>query len=422
MQPGGRQPVEVFVSYAREDARLMKALDAHLSPIQRQGTMTAWSDLEILPGQEWRAEITDHLERASVILLLISAYFLKSDFCYGEEMKRALERHSAREARVIPVILRPSAWTESPVAKLQALPSNGKPVTQWQNKDAAFESIAEGVQDAIADFLGAGPAPELRSGGDGVEVRLSENPAPWSPRPGTTQTNPSTAAAAPERVYVGLSRLRDLEAQQARLDSYLHLYIELESSQRLPRARVLIPRIRQVGAPENGEVSDGFWEEVEAGLDQINPLGEPAWLRTLPEEFGEWAAKFDADLERAYLVLRNMMNPLQAVALDTAVQELLEALYGVHDGSKWLLDKSRQAAEECVTKIGDLVKNIIALVPPSEEVQPELRHDPAVLERYAAAITSTGRETGSGEQAAPTFGGGPGASGIERHRREAGHG
>jgi hypothetical protein len=50
------------------------------------------------------------LNRANVILLLISADFLASDYCYDVEMKRAMERHEAGEAIVIPIILR--QWTE----------------------------------------------------------------------------------------------------------------------------------------------------------------------------------------------------------------------------------------------------------------------------------------------------------------------
>jgi hypothetical protein len=42
-------------------------------------------------GQEWKGAIDQHLEESSIILLLISASFLASDYCYDVEMKRALE-------------------------------------------------------------------------------------------------------------------------------------------------------------------------------------------------------------------------------------------------------------------------------------------------------------------------------------------
>jgi hypothetical protein len=110
------QPVEVFISYSHKDDPLREKLDTHLSLLRRQGVIAAWHDRRIAAGQEWARAIDEHLERAAVILLLVSADFLASDYCYDREMRRALERHDAGEARVIPVILRPVNWHEAPFA------------------------------------------------------------------------------------------------------------------------------------------------------------------------------------------------------------------------------------------------------------------------------------------------------------------
>ena len=142
--------VELFYSYAHEDEQLRDELSKHLSILQRQGILSAWHDREITAGSEWKGEIDAHLESAQVILLLISADFLASDYCYDVEMKRALERHERNEAIVIPIILRPVSWSGAPFAKLQALPKDAKPVTTWSNRDAAFLSITEGIRDAVS--------------------------------------------------------------------------------------------------------------------------------------------------------------------------------------------------------------------------------------------------------------------------------
>src|SRR5690349_5863095 len=105
-----RAPVSVFYSYAHQDEALRQQLETHLSLLRRQGLISEWYDRKILPGAEWVGEIDEHLERASIILLLISADFLASDYCYDKEMTRALERHKQGEARVIPIILRPCDW------------------------------------------------------------------------------------------------------------------------------------------------------------------------------------------------------------------------------------------------------------------------------------------------------------------------
>ena len=108
-----------------------------------------WHDRQISAGNEWANEIDEHLNTACIILLLISADFLASDYCYDVEMKRALERDTAGEARVIPVILRSVDWQNASFGKLQALPKDGTPVTSWNNQDEAFTDIARGIRAAI---------------------------------------------------------------------------------------------------------------------------------------------------------------------------------------------------------------------------------------------------------------------------------
>jgi len=146
------KPIEIFFSYAHEDEELRDELAKHLSILQRQGTITAWHDREITAGSEWAGDINEHLNLADIILLLISSDFMASDYCYDKEMTRALERHEAREAVVIPVILRSTKWTSAPFGKLQALPRNGTPVTKWPDRDEAFLNITEGI-NKVAKML-----------------------------------------------------------------------------------------------------------------------------------------------------------------------------------------------------------------------------------------------------------------------------
>jgi hypothetical protein len=111
-----------------------------------------WYDREITAGTEWKGQIDQHFNSAGVILLLISADFLASDYCYDVEMKRALERHDQGEARVIPVILRPVDWKGAPFGKLQALPTDAKPVNSWNNRDEAFTDVARGIRQAVGQL------------------------------------------------------------------------------------------------------------------------------------------------------------------------------------------------------------------------------------------------------------------------------
>jgi hypothetical protein len=88
-----------------------------------------------------------------VILLLVSSDFINSDYCYDVELKRALKHHENRMSIVVPVILRPVVWNKTLFSKLQALPKDGNPVTEFQNQDSAFVEITEGVRSAIESYL-----------------------------------------------------------------------------------------------------------------------------------------------------------------------------------------------------------------------------------------------------------------------------
>jgi hypothetical protein len=152
MSADDHAPIEVFISYSHKDEALREELGTHLSLLLRERVIDEWHDRRIVAGREWNGAIDEHLNRAAVILLLVSADFLASDYCYDIEMKRALERHDAGDACVIPVILRAVDWRGAPFAKLQALPKDGKPLTSWPNKDEAFTDVARGIREALKDL------------------------------------------------------------------------------------------------------------------------------------------------------------------------------------------------------------------------------------------------------------------------------
>lgn len=145
-------PVEVFCSCAHEDEAWLYKLEAHLSSLKRQGFLSLWHSRLIEPGVDWARSVDTHIERASIILLLISADFLASDYCYGVEMKQALERHSSREARVIPILVRPVDWKGTPFAHLSVLPVDARALTAWENEDTALADVAAGIRRIVEDL------------------------------------------------------------------------------------------------------------------------------------------------------------------------------------------------------------------------------------------------------------------------------
>src|SRR5215813_5839494 len=129
------EPISIFFSYARKDEHLCSALENHLASLKNQGLIASWYAYKISAGKEQAQEVENALSQARIILLLISADFLASEYCFSVEVKQAMERHHSRTARVIPILLRPSNYQGTPFEELQPLPTNGKPVTSWSQRD-----------------------------------------------------------------------------------------------------------------------------------------------------------------------------------------------------------------------------------------------------------------------------------------------
>lgn len=149
-RPHATAGLRIFVSYSHRDERYREKLDISLAQLRRDNLISSWYDKKILPGEEWDRAIDDNLNNADIVLLLISPDFLASDYAYGREMERALARHESRSAIVVPIILRPSDWLNSRLASLQALPSAGRPISSWPNRDAAWLDVVQGLRKLIS--------------------------------------------------------------------------------------------------------------------------------------------------------------------------------------------------------------------------------------------------------------------------------
>jgi TIR domain len=149
-----RKPLAVFISYAHADAGFRDDLEAHPAFLKRSGGLKTWHDRAIDPGKEWGSEVEENLNSADIILLLISADFANSQYCWDVETRLALERYERGEALVIPIIIRPvdPGWKKTPLGKLQSLPEDARPVTMWPSRDEAYANIAAGLRNLVENW------------------------------------------------------------------------------------------------------------------------------------------------------------------------------------------------------------------------------------------------------------------------------
>ena len=141
--------MKAFIAYSHRDEVYLDRLHTHLAVLKRDGRIDAWFDRDILAGRELHREIDEQLESCGLFLLLVSPDFLASDYCIEREMARALERHGAREAIVIPIIIEPCDWASTPLRNLRALPRDSKPISEWTNENNAYLDVVQELRRVL---------------------------------------------------------------------------------------------------------------------------------------------------------------------------------------------------------------------------------------------------------------------------------
>lgn len=166
-------PVTVFYCYAHEDQKLRDDLERHLKILQRRGLIQPWHDRAIVAGQLWDTEIHQELERAELVLLLLSSYFMGSDYILGVELKTALRRAAEGSATLVPILLRPLDLAAlgddmAPLLQRQGLPQDLKAVTKWGQHEEAWVNVSKGLGATVARIqaqrAAATPARPLAAG------------------------------------------------------------------------------------------------------------------------------------------------------------------------------------------------------------------------------------------------------------------
>jgi hypothetical protein len=142
-------PVNIFYSYTRTDEEMLVELDEHLSEFKSEVPVGVFWDRNLEAGIEWHSEIKDELKEADVVLLLVSPDFLASRYCRQVELPATLDLHASGLASAIPVILRPCAWQETALGRLQAIPRGGRPIIEWAERDDAWTEAARAITSVI---------------------------------------------------------------------------------------------------------------------------------------------------------------------------------------------------------------------------------------------------------------------------------
>lgn len=151
--PDSHSKLNIFIAFSPEDQAFKSELEEHLNILKRNGKIDLWHNQRVMAGENLNEAQAEALQKAQIILLLISSDFLSSDDAYENEVLKALERHKLGEARVVPVILRDCLWKNTQLGNLLPLPTNGKPVKEWESQDVAFKDIAAEIDKLVNRFV-----------------------------------------------------------------------------------------------------------------------------------------------------------------------------------------------------------------------------------------------------------------------------
>ncbi len=146
-----RRPLLGFISYSHKDTRRSDELRQHLALLVHEGLISIWHDGLIDQRIPWDQDIKDHLKKADVILLLVSARFIDSYYCYKIEVTEALKRHRRKEAVVLPIIIGTCDWQTALFSKLNACPAHGRPIYgNRDRRDVGWTEVAKKVRSIVS--------------------------------------------------------------------------------------------------------------------------------------------------------------------------------------------------------------------------------------------------------------------------------
>ncbi len=168
--------IKLFISYAHEDESFRIDFEKHFTSMKREGLIEEWTDRMISAGSEWAEEIEAHLDQSNIILLFISPDFMASSYCSEVEVQRAMQRQRMGISKVIPVLIRPADWLGAPFSKLQAIPSEARAISEWEDRDAAMFDVTKHLRKLCKEVsaIPGNPANPytISKTGDWIEAEL----------------------------------------------------------------------------------------------------------------------------------------------------------------------------------------------------------------------------------------------------------
>lgn len=152
-------PKRIFIGSASDDVSHVTTLKKYLKLYERQNLIQVWDEGQINAGDLRQTRIEQELHNAEIILLLFTANLVAEDFIWGTPMNQVLEKVRRREVQLIPILVSPCPFTDTPFAAYAAVPERNKPISSYGNKDEAWNLVVEQIKRSIQQAPSSTPEP-----------------------------------------------------------------------------------------------------------------------------------------------------------------------------------------------------------------------------------------------------------------------
>lgn len=139
----------IFISYSHDDSAYERTLEVYLKPLRNAGKLSFFADNQIVAGAQLKEVILRELNRADIVIFLVSSNFLASDFIQDQEVPLAMRRYMEGKCCIFPVILRTCLWGEHPVSSFICYPKDAKPIATWDRQEEAWTDVMVGLLGAL---------------------------------------------------------------------------------------------------------------------------------------------------------------------------------------------------------------------------------------------------------------------------------
>lgn len=145
------KPIKIFISYSHKDETMKDRFLTYISPLKKTRNIEIWEDRVLMMGQHFNLEINNNLLGANIIICLVSADYLNSNYCQEIELKIAIEKEKNHKAVILPVLLHECMWDDTVLKDFSIFPRDAKPIGNLDNAHA-FCEVAKGVTEVIDHF------------------------------------------------------------------------------------------------------------------------------------------------------------------------------------------------------------------------------------------------------------------------------